>query len=51
MDMDPNGVIGYVCPSGEFDVFLPDTNPTGDPITIVDHVYLHQAYDSDAKRD
>jgi hypothetical protein len=51
MDMDPNGVIGYVCPSGEFEVSLPDTIPTGDPVTIVDHVYLPQACDSDAKRD
>ena len=51
MDMDPNGVIGYVCPTGEFEVIIPDTIPTGDPITIIDDVNLPQAYESTAKRD
>jgi hypothetical protein len=51
MNMDPNGVIGYVCPAGEFEVIIPDTIPTGDPITIVDDVYSHEAYDCTSKRD
>jgi hypothetical protein len=27
LDMDSNGVIGYVCPTGEFEVIIPDTIP------------------------
>jgi hypothetical protein len=30
LDMDSNGVIGYVYPKGEFEVIIPDTIPAGD---------------------
>jgi hypothetical protein len=51
MDMDSNGVIGYVHPTGEFEVIIPDTIPTGDPITIVDDASFPLAYDSNSQRD
>jgi hypothetical protein len=49
--MDSNGVIGYVQPTGEFEVIIPGTIATGDPITIVDDAYLPLAYDSNSQRD
>jgi hypothetical protein len=48
LDMGSNGVIGYVYPTGEFEVTIRDTIPTGDPITIVDDAYLPLAYDSNS---
>jgi hypothetical protein len=35
LDMDENGVMGHVRPSGEFQVIVPDTIPTSDPIAVV----------------
>jgi Integrase zinc binding domain len=49
--MDSNGVIGYVYPTIEFEVIIPDNIPTGDPITIVDDAYLPLAYDSNSQRE
>jgi hypothetical protein len=49
--MDSIGVIGYIHPTGEFEVIFPDTIPTGDPIKIVDDAYLPLAYDSNSQRD
>ena len=35
LDMDENGVMGHVRPSGEFQVIVPDTIPTSDTIAVV----------------
>jgi hypothetical protein len=51
LDMDSNGVIGYVYPTGEFGVIIPDNIPTGDPITIVDDASLPLAYEYNSQRD
>jgi hypothetical protein len=51
LDMDSNGVIGYVFPTGEFEVIISYTIPTGDPIAIVDDAYLPLAYDSNSQRE
>jgi RNase H-like domain found in reverse transcriptase len=51
MDIDSNGVIGYVYPTGEFEVIIPDTIPTGHPITIVDDAYLPLGYEYNSQRD
>jgi hypothetical protein len=45
-DLDENGIFGHVYPSGEFEVVIPDTIPTGEPLAIVKDMELQSACDA-----
>jgi RNase H-like domain found in reverse transcriptase/Integrase zinc binding domain len=45
-DLDENGIFGHVHPSGEFEVVIPETIPTGEPLAIVKDMELPSACDA-----
>jgi hypothetical protein len=45
-DLDENDIFGHVYPSGEFEVVIPDTIPTGEPLAIVKYMELPSACDA-----